>query len=192
MRSAAVLLSLAASAFAIQVTFPSQNDVWSNEGPQTLKWTSVNTDPKSFACILYNPDANIIPAKSESLAANVSTADGTVQLRPPSDGWPTGSGFQVNLVKSENEMSTIYAQSAQFSIKDASLVSTTGGSSSVTIARTVANATPLSTGAATPADGSSALNPSETSTTPKNGALAVMGSQKGVVAIAAVLGAFLF
>jgi hypothetical protein len=191
MRSAAILLSLTASAFAIQVTFPGQNDVWSNEGTQKLTWTSVNTDATSFAVILYNPDANIIPAKSESLAANVSTSAGTVQLSPPSAGWPTGSGFQVNLVKSEKEMTTIYAQSAQFSIKDASLVSTTGGSSSVTIARTVSNATPLATGAGTPTDGSgSTLNPSETPS--KSGALAVMGSQKGVVAIAAVLGAFLF
>ncbi|KAF9453050.1 hypothetical protein P691DRAFT_802431 [Macrolepiota fuliginosa MF-IS2] len=38
-------------------------------------------------------------------------------VNPPSGGWPTGASFRVNLVKSVEEQSTIYAQSNEFSIK---------------------------------------------------------------------------
>jgi hypothetical protein len=39
------------------------------------------------------------------------------RLNPPSGGWPTGDGFQLNFVRDEESLNTIFAQSARFSIK---------------------------------------------------------------------------
>jgi len=56
------------------------------------------------------------------LAASVVAAEGAgnTSVRPPSGGWPTGKGFQVNFVKSEDEVNTIYAQSNEFEIAESS------------------------------------------------------------------------
>jgi Kre9/KNH-like N-terminal Ig-like domain len=53
--------------------------------------------------------------------------DGTKGSLSVSMTLPTGSGFQVNLVKSSQDLNTILAQSAQFNITSA------GGSSSVVV-----------------------------------------------------------
>jgi len=37
-------------------------------------------------------------------------------MNPPSGGWPTGAHFRVNFVRDTNSLSTIYAQSVEFSI----------------------------------------------------------------------------
>lgn len=61
------------------------------------------------------------------LAPSVDGTKGVEQIAPPVDGLPVGSGFQVNLVKSGREVSTIYAQSQRFSISTSGVVGGTGG-----------------------------------------------------------------
>jgi hypothetical protein len=188
MRAAVILLSLAASAFGYQVTIPGQNYNWTNNGPQTLSWVRVSTDATNFTAILVNQDKSILTAP-EALAALVDGTLGSINVNPPSGGWPLGSGFQVNLVESAQNTDTIYAQSTQFSI--------TSGNSSASSSSTATGviqgsgvAGPLVTVTASPiaTDTSSA---SSTPTTTSNGALPVLDAHMGFMGIAALLGALL-
>lgn len=54
--------------------------------------------------------------ESQILAALVDGTTGSQQMNPPSGGWPTGSGFRVNLVQDAQDLNTILAQSGTFSI----------------------------------------------------------------------------
>lgn len=56
---------------------------------------------------------------SQILAALVDGTLGNTTLNPPSGGWPTGSGFRVNLVANDTQLDTILAQSNTFNITDA-------------------------------------------------------------------------
>jgi hypothetical protein len=190
MRTAAILLSLTASAFAYQVTFPTKTQGWTNSGAQKLTWDRVNTDALNFSVILVNQDKSILSGP-ESLAALVDGTMGSTNVNPPSGGWPLGDGFQVNLVKSEMEQSTIYAQSNQFNITTGtgSSSSTTKPTTSSVIKGTGSTGT-LGGATGTGADSTdSSLNPSETGAS--NGALATLDSHKGVFAIAGLLSTLL-
>lgn len=48
------LLALAASAAALQVTQPSNSSGWTISGPNTVTWSSVNTDKSNFTIVLNN------------------------------------------------------------------------------------------------------------------------------------------
>ena len=50
----ASLLALAASAAALQVTQPSNSSGWTTSGPNTVTWSSVNTDKSNFTIVLNN------------------------------------------------------------------------------------------------------------------------------------------
>jgi len=53
------------------------------------------------------------------IAPQVNGADhNSLDIAPPSGGLPVGKGFRVNLVKSESDVSTIYAQSVEFEIAE--------------------------------------------------------------------------
>ncbi len=54
MRAAAVILSLAVSAFAYDVTFPNSEEGWTNQGAQKFTWNRVETDPETFTALLVN------------------------------------------------------------------------------------------------------------------------------------------
>lgn len=58
-----------------------------------------------------------------------ATTQSSLAVAAPSGGFPTGSGFRINLVKSANEVDTILAQSDNFVIAAGS---GTGSSSTVT------------------------------------------------------------
>jgi hypothetical protein len=110
---AGIFLSLAASTFAYTVTVPNDSTGWTNSGSQPLAWQRVNTDPLNFTVALVNQGQN--PPINQILAALV---DGTLlntTVNPTGGGWPTGKGFQVNLLASDSN-STILAQSNQFTI----------------------------------------------------------------------------
>ena len=71
------------------------------------------------------------PPTSQVLAALVDGSLGTTNVNPPSGGWKTGKGFQVNLVKDAEDLNTILAQSPQFEITNpvsstASVTATSG------------------------------------------------------------------
>ncbi|KAH8094803.1 hypothetical protein BXZ70DRAFT_946151 [Cristinia sonorae] len=191
--SAATFLSLAASVLAYQVTSPTNATGWTTTGPNVVSWTRVNTDPASFAIVLSN-QASFPPQQIVLVALVDGTKDNSLTVNPPSGGWVAGSGYQVNLVKSTEELNTILAQSGDFSI-----TSGTGSStfSSSTTALTVTptsrpTTTPTNTlgdqnnsGSTTPTDGD--LNPTNT----PSGALPTFNMQAGVFAILALLGSFL-
>ncbi|KAH8982792.1 hypothetical protein EDB92DRAFT_1621215 [Lactarius akahatsu] len=154
------LLSFVALASAYRVTSPGGSSGWTIAGPNVVTWERVSTDALNFTIVLSNQART--PSYQQVLAALVDGTPGKFIVRPPSTGFPTGTGFQVNLVEDSENLSTIYAQSQQFSIVQA----TTTTSSSLT-------ATPLTTPAATNTDTNTDLNPtgSLTNTTaPSNGA----------------------
>ncbi|KAI0722249.1 hypothetical protein C8T65DRAFT_628736 [Cerioporus squamosus] len=196
MRSIAALLALAASALAYQVTEPTNATGWTITGPNVVAWNKVSTDAANFTILLVNQNVN--PPTSQQLAALVDGSLGKTTVNPPSGGWKTGSGFQVNLVQDAEHPDTILAQSGQFSITQASasLSSTVTGTSASAGTGTL-TVTPSGTSAAGSTAGSTtdALNPtsSDTSTTPtgSNAASASMGKQAGLFAGLALLGAFL-
>ncbi|KAG8904024.1 hypothetical protein FRB99_002366 [Tulasnella sp. 403] len=123
-------LSLVASSLAISVTSPKDGAIWNINGPNTVSWSSVSTDPTAFRIVLVDPTYKV----QQELAANVPTSSGSVVVQPPSGGWPTGSKFQVNLMGTANDNpSGILAQSGSFTIgtPSSSLASTTSASLSV-------------------------------------------------------------
>ncbi|KAF8591482.1 hypothetical protein K439DRAFT_1402132 [Ramaria rubella] len=144
------LLSLAASALAITVTNPSQDVTWSTSGPNTVSWTEVSTDPTTFAVTLVSKRRTQVQLGvfKQTLADNVDGTKGSLTI---SASLPVGTGFQVNIVKSSQDMNTILAQSAQFNI-------TQGTGSSSSAANSSAGTATSSSSSAGPS-----LNPSTTS-----------------------------
>ena len=56
-------------------------------------------------------------------------------MNPPSGGWKTGAGYQVNLVKNADNLSGILAQSGDFTISESTsstFSSSTGSATSGT------------------------------------------------------------
>jgi len=168
MFSLAVLLSLAISALAYQVTSPNNVTGWLSNGDNTVSWNRVDTDPTSFAIFLVNQDRSVLPQNNQLLAQNVDGTKGSVVLSPPAGGLPAGAAFQVNFCSDVNNPQTILAQSNQFAI-------TSGGSASAASSGTTATGT-TTTGATVaasspsglstiivppPASASAALNPSQ-------------------------------
>ena len=54
MRVFLALLSLAATAFAYQVTSPNSQESWYSHGTVTVSWQRVDTDAEYFTMVLYN------------------------------------------------------------------------------------------------------------------------------------------
>jgi hypothetical protein len=134
--SLAILLSLPFVASAYQVLVPNSDPSgeWNTSGSQPLAWSRVDTDPLNFTVILVNQASN--PQVDQVLAALV---DGTLLstiVNPPSEGWPSGNGFQVNLVSSTSN-STILAQSTKFTINQTN-VTTTSTTQGTEVPNTVA------------------------------------------------------
>ncbi|KAB5592384.1 hypothetical protein CTheo_4208 [Ceratobasidium theobromae] len=132
MRSFAALLglSLLASSAAYQVTFPAApGDQW-RAGAVTnkLTWQRVNTDPAQFTLVLVNEDRSVLPVNNQLLQANINGEAGEIEVQAPSGGFPAGRRFRVNLVKSSNELNTIFAQSPEFDIVEGPASSTTTSS----------------------------------------------------------------
>ncbi len=64
-----------------------------------------------------------------------ATSANSISIPPPSGGLPVGGTFRVNLIKDQNDISTIYAQSDEFTITSGGST-TTSGSTSGTISAT--------------------------------------------------------
>lgn len=60
-----------------------------------------------------------MPSGSEILIATVDGTLGAIGVPAPSGGFPVGTGFQVNFVNDTQHLSTILAQSNQFTIAPA-------------------------------------------------------------------------
>lgn len=62
-----------------------------------------------------------------------ATTANSISISPPSGGLPVGGTFRVNLIKDQNDLNTIYAQSDEFTISaGGSTSSGTGSTVSVT------------------------------------------------------------
>ncbi|EIN10879.1 hypothetical protein PUNSTDRAFT_63770 [Punctularia strigosozonata HHB-11173 SS5] len=120
MRSFVVALTFVASALAYAVTEPSGSQGWTTAGPNVLSWSTVSTDATNFTAVLTNEDRSIMPQNNQILDALVQGSSKSINVNPPSGGFPVGKGFRVNLVKDTDDLSTIYAQSDEFSIVQSS------------------------------------------------------------------------
>jgi hypothetical protein len=170
------LIPFVALASAYQITSPGGAAGWTTAGPNVVAWQRVSTDALNFTLVLSNQAQT--PSYSQVLAALVDGTLGTFTVSPPSTGYPTGNGFQVNFVQDTEHLSTIYAQSTQFAIAQA----TTTASSLSTATTPFTPTNPVATTTDTSTDTNTDLNPtgSLTNTTApsKNGAdrMAVAGS----------------
>ncbi|EJD53525.1 hypothetical protein AURDEDRAFT_156763 [Auricularia subglabra TFB-10046 SS5] len=124
-----VLLQFGAAVVAYQVTLPMARTVWTSTGPNVLSWNRVVTDSRNFTAVLVNQDRSVLPVNNRLLVSFVDGTKGSIQISPSQGTFPVGSGFQVNLVKSQLEVDTIYAQSQQFTIAASAGAGTPAGSS---------------------------------------------------------------
>ncbi|TFK55440.1 hypothetical protein OE88DRAFT_1651752 [Heliocybe sulcata] len=195
----AVLLSLAASALAYQITSPNANSDWTSTGPNSVSWEKVSTDASNFTLLLTNTDRSVLADNNQVLVALVDGNAGSLAVPSPSNGFPVGGTFRLNFVKSTQEMSTIYAQSDEFNITQ-STASTSGssiasGASTGTASRTTMTASATSGSSTGTSSGAGGLNPatsdSSTSPTQSSAALPGAGVQTGLIGLIAMVGAFL-
>ncbi len=74
-----------------------------------------------------------MPSGSEVLIATVDGSLGIISIPAPSGGFPVGNGFQVNFVNDTQHLSTILAQSPQFSITQSNTTTPTTTAASNTL-----------------------------------------------------------
>ena len=185
MHAFSILLALAASVAAYDVTFPNAAEGWSSVGANRLAWNMVSTDRANFSVILTNEDRSVMEHNNQILAALVPGVDGEISLNPPSTGWPVGGTFRVNIVQDSESLNSILAQSTEFNITDPT--TTTGTSTRTTGVNT--RTTFVATGT-TGSDASSTQTESSTQSS-DNAALSMTVAQGGVIGALAVLGALL-
>jgi hypothetical protein len=190
MKFAIAFLSLVSSALAYQVTYPAAGTIWTKDGPNKFTWNRVETDSTNFTLLLTNQNRNVMPDDNAVLAALVDGTLGSFPVNAPSTGFPVGDGFRLNLVKSTEERTTIYAQSPEFAIRPSNTTSSSATSTRVNTATGVTTVNPIGSSSASNANSGSNTNSAsvpENSQTPGNGASAA--SVKGGVLGAALVGA---
>ncbi|KAJ7129464.1 hypothetical protein C8R44DRAFT_776857 [Mycena epipterygia] len=199
----AILAAFVASVSAISITSPGTSNNWTNDGSQTVSWTSVVTDATNFTIVLTNTDRTLMPINNQVLKALVQTSTGTTTVDPPSAGWPSvGGNYRVNFCKDSEDLNTIYAQSNPFNITAApvqsgSSTAATAPSKTAGIANTATSGS--GSGSAAPTDdtgasGSATDSGSDSSaptTTGTSAALPAMGMHSGFIGTLVLLGALL-
>ncbi|KAG2013834.1 hypothetical protein CC2G_010702 [Coprinopsis cinerea AmutBmut pab1-1] len=117
MRAFFVLSALVSTALGYLVTRPNQSQGWTNQGPQTVHWERVSTDPETFALVLTNVNRDLLPSDIVLASSVDGTSATSFTVEEPEGGWPAhGGSYRVNLVRSERELNTILAQSSEFNI----------------------------------------------------------------------------
>ncbi|KAH6915062.1 hypothetical protein BKA70DRAFT_1257871 [Coprinopsis sp. MPI-PUGE-AT-0042] len=141
MRSFIVLASLVASVLSYEVVRPSRTSGWTNQGPQTVTWDRVNTDPDTFSIVLTNTNRDLL-ASDIVLATNVDGASASsITIDEPAEGWPeAGGSFRINLVRSEDELNSILAQSNEFNVTAGTSSASASASGSSTISSSASSA----------------------------------------------------
>jgi len=199
MRTFASVLAFAASTFAYTVTKPDNSTGFSTSGSNTVTWTRVSTDPQNFTVVLVNKSK--FPNYSQVLSALVVGGDsgGSTQVNPPSTGWPTGDGYQINLAADAQDLNTLLAQSVDFSFHAPTANSSSSGSlaasSTLSLANTVSPVVqPSASGSTTPSASDGDVNPpstSDTTTQPTGNGAATMSIQGALFGLVALVGAAL-
>ncbi|CAA7259605.1 unnamed protein product [Cyclocybe aegerita] len=179
MHAVFLLLACVSSAFAYSVIVPNASQGWTNQGAQTLTWQRVESDRLNFTALLTNQ--RVQGYEPQVLSALVDGTLGTVNLNPPSGGWPTGSGFRLNLVQDANNLNAILAQSPEFAIAPAS---TTSVRTTAATTNTIATPATTTTAASDPTTSDTLTLP----TTGTGGALASYSANTGFLALFSLLG----
>ncbi|KAL1861269.1 hypothetical protein Plec18170_001784 [Paecilomyces lecythidis] len=181
----ATLVALAASACAIQVTYPGKDAKLDLTKENKIQWNSVDTDAKTIDIYLVNN--NVYPNVNTKIASGVDTSKGsyTFDLK----GAKAGTGYQINLVADSTQNNGILAQSQEFDVTEAgssstsavtftdtttgASTSTTSGSSSTTLSTsTTGNASASSSASASAASSSGSASSSASKTASKTGSSA--------------------
>lgn len=159
----ATLVALAASASALQVTYPGKDAKLDLTKDNKIEWNSVSTDPSTVD--IYLVDNSVYPTVNTKIASGVDTSKGsyTFDLK----GVKAGSGYQINLVSDDAQNTGILAQSQQFDVTEAGSTST----SAVTFTDTTTGASTSST-----ASGSSTTLSTSTTGTASSSASAASSS----------------
>ncbi|KAJ5827456.1 Cell wall beta-glucan synthesis [Penicillium robsamsonii] len=142
------LLPLAISVGAINVTEPAKGDEIDVSNTFAVKWTSVNTDASTVDIVLINN--NVYPNIKEKIASGVDTSEGSYTVKGLK-GVTDGSGFQINLLSTEEQNTGILAQSQKFDVtkpEDDASTTTTGTSSTISSSSASTSAS-TSTGSST-------------------------------------------
>ncbi|KAJ6598861.1 hypothetical protein DFH09DRAFT_1129418 [Mycena vulgaris] len=194
----ALIALFVSSASAILITSPGTTKNWTNDGSQTITWTSVSTDPLNFTVVLTNINRSLMPSDNQILKALVLTSAGTTTVDPPSDGWPAvGGTYRVNFCKDSESLNTILVQSDNFNITAAPVQSSASvsGSKTGTTTPTVANTNTGAGAGAGTATGSAGASESATDSASApagtSGALPAMGVHTGFIGALVLLAAML-
>jgi len=190
MRASSVLsaaLLFASTAFGLSVTSPVEGALWdASQNTQTVGWNSVSTDPTNFTVVLVN--MVVYPNTNTVLKQDVLTSSGSTSVTAPSSGWPTGKGFQINLVQNNPTGVAILAQSQQFNITGTSKPSSSASSPSRSSTSLSVNSN--TAGGNLPSSSTDSSLPSETFTSQGNtGGAMGLTVQMGYVVGFALVGA---
>ncbi|WEW58200.1 hypothetical protein PRK78_003668 [Emydomyces testavorans] len=98
-------------AYIASVADPGNGVVWDVTKSQTVTWTSVETDPLTFAIELVNLSA--YPPFTVRVARGIKTSAGSYSTKPLHN-IPPGKGYQVNFMSEDPQVNGILAQSQQF------------------------------------------------------------------------------
>ncbi|KAJ6515683.1 GPI-anchored small secreted protein [Mycena sanguinolenta] len=182
----AFLAAFVASVSGFTILTPNPSKGWTNDGQNTITWTSDASDPANFTILLEN--LNNTSAEPQQLAALVVTSDGNTTVNPPSEGWPAvGGNYVVQFVQSTENITGQLAKSDAFSIEAPAVSSgsNTQSSTATTPATTPAN---QNTGSGASSTGSSSPSPSATGS---SAALPNMSVHTGLVGGLVLLSALL-
>ncbi|GAD99913.1 hypothetical protein PVAR5_8642 [Paecilomyces variotii No. 5] len=208
----ATLVALAASASALQVTYPGKDAKLDLTKENKIQWNSVDTDAKTVDIYLVNN--NVYPPVNTKIASNVDTSKGSYTFDLKSA--KAGNGYQINLVSDEPQNTGILAQSQQFDVTEAgssstsavtftdtttgASTSTTSGSSSTTLSTSTtgtSSASASSSASAASSSGSASSSASKTasktgsSSTSSGSAAAATTNAASTLSVSAGVGTFL-
>ncbi|KAF7355491.1 hypothetical protein MSAN_01466000 [Mycena sanguinolenta] len=183
----AFFAAFVASVSAFTILTPNPSKGWTNDGQNTITWSSDASDPANFTILLEN--LNNTSAQPQQLVALVVTSDGNITVNPPSEGWPAvGGNYIVEFVQSTENLTDQLAKSDAFSIEAPAVSSgsSTQASTATTPATTPATQNTAGTGASS--TGSSSPSPSATGS---SAALPNMSAHTGLVGGLVLLSALL-
>ncbi|KNF03844.1 hypothetical protein PSTG_02936 [Puccinia striiformis f. sp. tritici PST-78] len=149
---------------ALKVTSPTENSQWDLQATNTITWTSVATDPKTFDIVLTNINPSCAPTGfTQAIKQNIASSDGKFDISGVSS-MKACSGYQINLVASSTPDNSahnagILAQSAPFNVTQ-----TSGPSMSESLPLAGANSTANTPAASTPVANTTSPTQSTSST----------------------------
>jgi len=191
MYSPIVILSFVACFLAMAITEPTDNSVYPTTGAITLSWTSVSSDQPSFQPVLISPNQET----KINLGQPVMTSVGSVSLSAPGTGWPVGNSWKINaysVPSATNNSPGILAQSGSFNVTTSGAVISTGGTLPTTMINTMPTTAVVAATGATGTTGTGTVAPSATNLNPTatGGALAAIQASSTLMALVAVIHAF--